>query len=301
MAYLKIIRPVNLLLIILVQCIIKFGLFIPYNAETALSISEFFLLVFSTVCIAAAGNVINDIYDYEIDQINKPNKVLIGKKLSEKTAYNYYFMLTIIGVLAGFLLANILGRPGLAAIFVVVSALLFIYSSQLKSILLVGNMLVSAMVAFSLLIVLVFDIFPAIDGAQTLQQTKVSKIVLHFAIFAFVMNLIRELVKDLEDVNGDKKGGISSLAIVLGRDRAGSVIFFISGLFLTAILIYMYKLLYMHQFLLIYFMLLIVAPLLFFCIKIWSAKTQKEYAFLSLLLKLIMFTGLCSMALFQFI
>lgn len=300
MAYLRIIRPSNLLLIAFVQCIIKFGLFDPLNVETALSSFQFLLLILATLCIAAAGNVINDLYDVDIDIINKPERVLVGKKISEKAAYNYYFALTVVGVAFGFILANQIGKPGLAAIFIVISALLYVYSSQLKAMLLVGNLLVSALVAMSLLVVIIFDIFPAINMALMYDQIHVSRIVLHYAVFAFVINFIRELVKDLEDINGDKNGGMSTLAIALGRKRTMMIVFSLVVITLFGIIAYMYAFLYDSRLMVLYFLLLIIAPLIYFCVKGWGAESKKEFSRLSLVLKLVMFTGVCSMLLNQF-
>ncbi len=301
MAYLRIIRPVNLLLIAFVQCIIKFGLFEPLGVRTALSPLQFLLLVIATLCIAAAGNVINDIYDADIDLINKPKKVLVGKKISEKAAYNYYFALTIAGVVFGFILANKIDKPGLAALFIVISALLYVYSSQLKAMLLVGNLLVSVLVAMSLLVVVIFDIFPAIDTDPVFDQIRVSKIVMHYAIFAFVINFIRELVKDLEDINGDKNGGINTLAIALGRKRTTIVVFSLAVVTIFAIISYMYTYLYNYRVVVLYFLVLIIAPLMYFCIKAWGAESKKEFNRLSFILKLVMFTGMCSILLNNYI
>jgi len=300
MAYLRIIRPINLLLIAFVQCIIKFGLFVPLNVETALSPFQFLLLVFATICIAAAGNVINDIYDVDIDMINKPERVIVGEKISEKTAYNYYFVLTVTGVAFGFILANQIGKPGLAAIFIVISALLYVYASQLKAMLLVGNLLVSVLTAMSLLIAILFDIFPAINTVLMYDQIHVSRIVLHYAIFAFVINFIRELVKDLEDVNGDKNGGMNTLAIALGRKRTMMIVFSLVVIIIFGIIAYMYAYLYESRLTVLYFLLLIVAPLIYFCIKAWGAESKKEFSSLSIILKLVMFTGMCSILLNQY-
>ncbi|MCB0464798.1 MAG: UbiA family prenyltransferase, partial [Aequorivita sp.] len=132
MNYLQLIRYQNLLFIALAQVFIKYGLFQPFGIETTLNTFGFALLVIATLCIAAAGNIINDIYDIEIDKINKPNKVLIGKKISERSANRLYIALNVIGVAIGFYLANSIGRPGFAALFVVFSALLYLYASYLK-------------------------------------------------------------------------------------------------------------------------------------------------------------------------
>lgn len=301
MNYLNLIRYQNLFFIALVQVFIKYGLFQAFRVETALNHFGFALLVIATICIAAAGNIINDIYDVEIDKINKPNKVLIGKKISERSANRLFIILNITGVAIGFYLANSIGKPSFAALFIVFSALLYLYASYLKGILLIGNLLVSALVAMSLIIVALFDLFPAITSQNQATQSAVFKIVLHYALFAFFINFIREIVKDLQDFNGDKKGGMNTLPIALGRKRTIKIVFILGVFMVLGIVFYMYEYLYNEQTLLLYFLFAIVAPLLYFCIKAWDAETQKNFSFLSKLLKIIMFLGICSIPLFQIV
>lgn len=301
MNYLNLIRYQNLVFVALAQVFIKYGLFQPFGVDTALTNFSFTLLVIATICIAAAGNIINDIYDVEIDKVNKPNKVLIGKRISERNANRLFVLFNIAGVAIGFYLANSIGKPSFAALFIVFSALLYLYASYLKGILLIGNLLVSALVAMSLIIVALFDLFPAITPQNQATQSAVFKIVLHYALFAFFINFIREIVKDLQDINGDKKGGINTLPIALGRKRTISIVFLL-GVFMTlGVVFYMYENLYNQQTLLLYFLFAIVAPLLYFCIKSWDADSPKEYGFLSKLLKIIMFLGICSIPLYQIV
>ena len=131
---LNLIRWKNILLIVLVQIVIKYALFEPFGVATALSIFEFSILVLASVCIAAAGNIINDIYDIEIDSVNAPNAVIVGKKISEATANNLYLAFNIVGVGLGFYLSMLIGKESFFTIFVIISALLYVYSSFLKQI-----------------------------------------------------------------------------------------------------------------------------------------------------------------------
>ncbi len=301
MNYLNLIRYQNLLFIALVQVFIKYGLFQPFGVDTALTNFSFALLVIATICIAAAGNIINDIYDVEIDKVNKPNKVLIGKRISERNANRLFILFNITGVAIGFYLANSIGNPSFAALFIVFSALLYLYASYLKGILLIGNLLVSALVAMSLIIVALFDLFPAITPQNQATQSAVFKIVLQYALFAFFINFIREIVKDLQDINGDKKGGMNTFPIALGRKRTISIVFILVVFMTLGVVYYMYENLYNQQTLLLYFLFAIVAPLLYFCIKSWEADSPKKYGFLSKLLKIIMFLGICSIPLYQFV
>ncbi|MEL6810385.1 MAG: geranylgeranylglycerol-phosphate geranylgeranyltransferase [Bacteroidota bacterium] len=292
--YIKLTRPINLLIIVLVQCIIKYGLLLPLGVKVALDNFEFFLLVFASLCIAAAGNVVNDIFDLTVDSINKPDKMLVWRIIPEKSAYNYYIVLNVLGVAAGFYLSNLLDKPALTAIFIVISALLYIYATHIKAMLVVGNLLVSVVVAMSLMVIVLFDIFPALDTNEMDLQVVSSKIILLYAGFAFYINFIREIVKDLQDIDGDKNGGRNSLPIALGRQRTIHVVFVLGVMGLIGILLYSYYRLYYFSTLLFYFVFLIAGPMLFFCIKAWSAETKKDYAFLSLLLKLIMLSGIIS-------
>ncbi|MFT4697453.1 MAG: 4-hydroxybenzoate polyprenyltransferase [Flavobacteriaceae bacterium] len=301
MAFLKLIRIQNLLLIACMQYLVKYSLFHPFGVSTTLSNFEFILLVIATVCIAAGGNIINDINDVSIDLINKPHKVFVGKSISEKIAHTLYLILTIIGVGLGFYLSNSLGKPGFAAIFIIISALLYIYATYLKSILLIGNIVISFLVSLSIIIVALFDLMPSTTLSNQSMQSIVFRIVLEYAFFAFLINFIREIVKDIQDIDGDKNGDINSLPITIGRKRAGFIVFGLGILTVLIVLLYMYTHLYNIQLAMLYFLFFIVAPLLYFCIKSWTAETKKELAFLSGLLKLIMFFGICSILLYKYV
>ncbi len=294
MAYLKIIRPINLLLIILAQFLFKYTLLEPSQVNLALSPSSFFLFVLAIVFVAAGGNVINDIYDVDIDRINKPSKVYMGTRISEKNAFNYYMLLTILGVGIGFYISNSVGKPALSVLFIGTAALLYVYASTLKSMLLVGNVIISALVALSLVMLILFDIFPALNETQRMQQLQLSGVIWYYAVAAFYINLIREIVKDIQDVNGDKNGGRMTLPIALGISRS-SMLVFILGLFaFFMVLFFSYYELYRHQLLLFYFLFFLGGTLLLFCIKSWHAEKRKHFRFLSLLLKIILLLGVGS-------
>jgi len=301
MAFLKLIRFQNLLLIAFMQFLVKFGLFHPFGVSTTLSTFEFILLVLATVFIAAGGNIINDINDVSIDLINKPKKVIIGKSISEKTANTLYLIVTILGVGLGFYLSNLIGKPGFAAIFIIISALLYIYATYLKSVLLIGNIVISFLVSLSIIIVALFDVLPSTTLSNQSIQSIVFGIVLEYAFFAFIINFIREIVKDIQDIDGDKNGGINSLPIAIGRKRSSYIVFGLGAITVILVVLYMYMHLYNIQLAMLYFLFLIVAPLLYFCIKSWTAETKKEFAFLSGLLKLIMLFGICSILLYKYV
>jgi len=295
LGYFKLIRPINILMIIYVQVIIKYVVFGKNEVIVAMNNFQFALLVLATVLIAAAGNVVNDIFDVNVDSINKPAKVIVWRVIPERAAYNFYIILNVLGVGIGFYLSNQLGRPGLAAIFIVVSALLYIYATHLKAMLIVGNILISLLVAMSLLVMVLFDIFPVIDVVNRELQLHYTGVILLYAGFAFFINLIREIVKDLEDIDGDQNGGRQTLPIVFGRKRATSMVFVLGIVAMLAILFYTYKsIAHFQTVTIMYFVFMVCAPLLYFCIQAWDAKNKKRYARLSLILKITMITGIGS-------
>lgn len=292
-------------MIAIVQILIKYALFEPFLESTELTITlngfGFGLLVLSTLCIAAAGNIINDIYDTETDAINRSSKVIIGKSISEKTAYTLFFTLNIIGVLIGFYLSNLVGRSNFFAIFVLISGLLYIYASYLKQSLLLGNILISVLVSLSILIVGVFELIPVITAQNQTTQLTFFKILMDYAIFAFLINLVREITKDIEDIDGDYKSGMNTLPIAIGRERASKVVFALTVVVLFVVVYYLVTYLLKFEIIIAYFVILIIAPLIYISVKAFGAKTKKHFHHLSNMLKLVMLFGMLSMLLYPIV
>lgn len=285
----------------IMQVLLKYALFEPFGVEITLNWFHFSLLVLATLCIAAAGNIINDIYDIDADTINKPDKVIIGKAISEKSAFNWFFALNIIGVAIGFYLSNLVGRSGFSIVFVGISILLYLYASSLKQILVVKNVMVSILVAMSLIIVALFDLLPAITPLNQPTQLTIFKIVLDYALFAFGINLIREIVKDLQDMNGDHKAGLNTLPIAIGKERSVKVAFALLVFLIAGIFYYVITYLYKQQIAVGYFLLFVIAPLIYGSIKLFQAETDKEFNQVSFILKLTMLLGMLSLLLYPFI
>ena len=210
MKYLKLLRIQNLLLLAFMQVLFRYTFLKTATFTTlttsknflALSHFQFFLLVLATVCIAAAGYVINDILDQETDEIAK--KRIVGKSISESTAYNLYVALNLIGVGSGFYISNVIQKPSFAALFIFTAAILYVYATWLKQIAIVGNIVVALVLSFSILILGIFDLVPSthegneIWEGNKVQMRRVFSILTDYAIFAFIINFLRELVKDIE-------------------------------------------------------------------------------------------------------
>lgn len=294
MKYLKLIRFQNLLMIALMQCIIRYGFLKLQKVELALADWQFALLVLSTVFIAAGGYIINDIMDQETDSINRPNQIIVGRSISESMAYNLYFGFTIAGALIGFYLSNLIYRDNFFGIFIITSLLLYIYATSFKQIAVIGNILVSLALALSVIIVGLFDIIPATDQVNRFQMMLWLELLFDYAVFAFLLNFIREIIKDLEDINGDYNQGMRTLPIVLGVSRTAKVVAVITAIATVILLLYinnhlMDSGLYIAT---IYALVFLVSPLIFAVVKVWTATTQKEFHLLSNVMKAVIFFGI---------
>lgn len=296
--YLQLARLPNLLMIAVTQLVIKYCFLDPFPVEITLNGFGFSLLVLATVCLAAAGNIINSIYSVKADEVNQPAKVIVGRQISEKTAYNLFITFNIIGVLLGFYLSNMIGRPVFSGIFIMVSGILYLYATSFKSYLVVGNLLISALVALVIILPGLFDLLPAITPQNQDSQRTFLSILVDYAIFAFLINWLREMVKNQQDIQGDHKAELQTLSIALGQERTNKLISAISMIPFLAILYYIYAYLYQNIYAMIYAIIFILAPLLWFMFKIISAKNKKEFSNLSGILKLILVFGIVSIALY---
>ncbi|MDP5198781.1 geranylgeranylglycerol-phosphate geranylgeranyltransferase [Flavobacterium sp. DG2-3] len=296
MKFLNLIRYKNLLMLAFMQLLFRYAFLKQQEVPLALADWQYGLLVLSTVLLAAAGYVINNIYDVGTDTINKPNDVVVGKGISETAAYNIYIGLNISGVAIGFILSNIIMRPTFASLFILIASLLYFYATTLKQIMILGNFVVALLLAASVLIIGVFDLFPATTGENQAQMASLFSILTDYALFAFMINFIREIVKDIEDVNGDYNMGFNTLPVAIGVNRAAKialgfaiVAFIMCGLYCNTY--FMQNKLYIAVF---YAFVTVLAPLLYFIVKIFSAKSQKDFHHLSSILKLILFFGILS-------
>ena len=298
LSFFKLIRYHNLLMLAFMQLLFRYAFLKWQDVPLSLADWQYALLGLSTVLIAAGGYVINDIFDQDTDSENKPNRVIIGNNISEAAAYNIYVILNVIGVAIGFYLSNVIQKPGFATIFILIASMLYLYATSLKQTLLIGNLIVALLLSFSVLIIGIYDLYPATYEGNQKQMGVLFSILLDYAIFAFIVNFIREIVKDLEDVNGDYNQGMNTLPIVLGVQRTTRVVFVLSFIPLLILLYYTNEYFAVsHLYLtMVYTLLFVVGPLLYFTIKCWSAKNKKDYRHLSTILKFVLFFGILSIA-----
>ena len=290
--YLVFIRWKNLLMILLIQFLIKFILFQKFDLSVSLDNLHFFLLSLSTICIAAAGYIINDIHDIKADLINKPNRVFVSKKISVSRANNLFIAINSIGLLLGFYLSFYINHNSFFIIFILTSLLLYRYAIDLKNRLLIGNVVIAVIVFFSIMIIVVFDIVPATNNYNNQTQIHIVKLLLLISGFAFSLTLLREIIKDLEDVIGDKKINAKTLPIVWGETKTKKFLFFLSLFIFMGINYFSFLLYQSNLYAAAYLTIIVSLPLLYFLLMINRSKTKNDYHKLSGLLKIIMLLGI---------
>lgn len=278
------------------QLVFRYLFLAQSYVDLALTDFNYILLVIATVCIAAGGYVINNIMDQDTDEIAKPQNRVVGVSISETMAYNWYIGLTIVGVGIGFYLSNVIYKPTFASMFILVATLLYMYATSFKQIPVLGNVVVALMLSTSIVIIGLFDILPAIDVDNRFRMKEAFDILIHYAIFAFIINLIREIVKDMEDMDGDYQSGINSLPIAIGVQKTKIIVGVLTVISIGILAYYVNSNLFELDYVVYYAIILIVGPLIYFGVKLLNATTKKEFHHLSLVLKVILFFGILSVA-----
>lgn len=278
------------------QLVFRYGFLKYQDIWLSLSDWQYALLVVSTVLIAAGGYVINDIFDQETDIINNPKNTIIGNSISEGNAYYIYVGLTITGVAIGMYLSNVIQKPGFVVLFILIAALLYFYASTLKQTLLLGNILVASLLSFSVLLIGFFDLYPATYDGNVQKMSLVFSILKDYAIFAFMLNFIREIVKDLEDVNGDYNLKMSTLPIVIGIHKTSKVVFVLLLISIVILGFYLYANVMQNSlyFASVFALIFILTPLIYCSIQMWNAKIIKDFNHVSTVLKFVIFFGILS-------
>ncbi|MEA3450744.1 MAG: geranylgeranylglycerol-phosphate geranylgeranyltransferase [Bacteroidota bacterium] len=297
---LKLIRTPNLVFIVIIQYSMRFFVLKPilseYNLELLFSGFNFFLLVTATVLLAASGYIINDYFDTEHDKkAGKTN--VFNNGINKNTAFYVYLALNIIAIAIGFYISSLIGLYKLGIVFILISGLLWFYSSSFKTSFLLGNIIIALLAALVPLIVLPYEIllqFELNRNALISAGNNLSDIsfwILGYSSFAFIMTLIREIIKDTEDYKADIEFNYTTLPIKIGKKATKYVV---AGLVLTTIALLFFiilKYLNLHILQIIYIITFVIMPLTNIGIFIFKANEQKHYRGLSLLTKITMFTG----------
>jgi 4-hydroxybenzoate polyprenyltransferase len=304
---LSLIRFPNLLIIAFTQYAMRYlvmGPLLPSNSfELQFADFQFALLVFSTMLIAAAGYIINDYFDTRPDLINKPDRVVVGVTISRKVAMILHAVLNIMGVGIGIYLAFYVGIPSLSMLFILSTGLLWFYSTNYKKQFLVGNLAVAFLTGLVPLMVVLFEI-PLLNreyGEVMIRYdadfSYLFAWVSAFSFFAFITTLIREIIKDAEDFEGDMAYGMKTVPIVLGSYGTRMVVVALIAATLFALVFLLFKYLFfsvdpVDYISLVYFSLFMILPLIVLAIQVTRASDKRGYHRASRLIKLVMLSGI---------
>ena len=296
MDFLRLIRYKNLFMVLLTMFLTKYALIDSQITTISLSYFNFSLLSVSVLLIAIGGYLINDVFDINTDVINKPNKVYVDQILSFKKAIYLSILLSLIGFLLGTYLSIITNSYCLIGVFLFCIFSLFFYSFYLKKRILVGNILVSILCSSTILLTYFFHLKAA--TYSLLFKASLYHTILGYVFFAFLTTLIREIIKDIEDVDGDINIKATTLPIVIGRKRTSKVAFFFSCILL--VFLFLSILSFRTNYLFFgYGILFIMIPFVYFMSKLWFSESKNDFSKLSVLLKIIMLLGIISMLLFK--
>lgn len=271
-SFLRLTRAWNLAIIVFAQ---YFTAYFLAKADVLHDLS-LFLLSLSTVLIAAGGYVINDYYDVKIDFVNNPERVVVGKTIHRRFAILLHIALSILGVAIGLLVSW-----KLALVNVLSVSLLWFYSNLLKRLAFIGNFTVALLTGASIaIILLLYDVNTVL--------------ILIYSLFSFFMTLVREIIKDMEDLKGDNTYGCKTLPIVWGIRKTKVTLYLLIALFSITVVVINY---YYVNLPMIYLVMLLFVPLAWLTTRLVRADTKKDYGWLSSFCKVIMLLGILSMTL----
>lgn len=271
----RLVRMTNLVIVVVTQYFTRILLIGPRDEwRSIIANADMFFLSLSTVCIAAAGYIINDYFDIKIDIVNKPERVVVGRYLKRRWAMGAHQILNVLGAVLGLVVS-----PYIFVINVFSITLLWFYSERYKRLPFIGNFIVSLLTGFSLLILTVH--FPANRH-----------LVFIYAVFSFFISLVREIVKDMEDIKGDEAHGCRTLPIIWGIRQTKNFLYVILLMFVTTLFV-MARALDNNVLIILFFLLLI--PIALLTASLARADTRRDFKRISTLCKIIMLLGLITM------
>lgn len=311
-AFFRLVRYPNLIFIGITQCLFYFCILSPTLHPGVFFADEFMLfvlLMFSSICIAAGGYVINDYFDVSIDMVNKPGRMVVEKIIHRRWAIIWHWILSTAGVVMGFYISFVTHNWLIGFSNAVCVILLWVYSTIFKKRLLTGNIIISLLTGWVVLVIFFFvDHFPAniLPGWQMPEviteesHRRMMRLALLYAGFAFIISLIREVIKDMEDVEGDARYGCKTMPIVWGIPVAkvftGVWLMVLTGALLVIVFYAMYLGWWWS---ILYCLIAILIPLLWITRKLYKATTAADFGYLSGAVKFVMLTGILSMLFFK--
>jgi 4-hydroxybenzoate polyprenyltransferase len=310
MAFFRLVRFPNLIIILFTQYMIRYAFLYPYFKIQgfSLQLSESLFLVFALAftCLAAGGYIINDYYDVNADKINKPGKVIVGNSISPDQALLLYWVLTITGIAIGCWSSTKIGLPNLGLLFFFYASGLWFYTTSFKYMLLVGNLLVALFIAFVPFTAGFVELYTCATRADIVATGVHLTPLLYgigaISVFAFLTTLAREIVKDIEDIEGDRNAGCRTLPIAWGVRAAKVFTGMVLLLVFVLLAILLVKCIQVKGWLSVTYIIgFTLAPLVMIALNLFKAKSSKDFHKISTWLKLLMLSGISYLFVFAYI
>jgi 4-hydroxybenzoate polyprenyltransferase len=308
-AFFRLVRWPNLLFIAITQSLFYFCIVIPsfYGGqpihENILKPDDFILLSLSSLLVAAAGYIINDYFDLPIDRVNKPDRVVVEKIIKRRWAIIWHWILSGLGILIGFYLSWKLRNIFIGPSNLICVLLLWFYSTSFKKKLLIGNILISLLTAWviGVLYLCEFRLHRFVDPEFHGALSRIYKYTVVYASFAFIISLVREVIKDMEDMEGDERYGRRTMPLVWGLNAAKFFcVCWLTVLVTALIFIQFYVLQYRWWLTIVYTCFGVIYPILRVLKSLSRAKEPTEFRKLSRWIKTIMLMGILSMIFLKF-
>lgn len=305
---LRLIRYKNLLIIAVTQYMMRYCIISPLlkvsGFELQMDHFHFILLVLSSVLITAAGYVINDYFDTGTDMLNRPETVIVGKVINRKMAMLIHILLNIIGIGIGIYLSFKINVIVFGIAYLFAPGILWFYSTTYKRQFLIGNLIVAIFTGMVPFVVAMFEV-PLLNQhyrdlliGMNMTFNNILGWVGGFSFFAFLSTLVREIIKDIEDLKGDRAFGRNTLPVVLGIRTSKIIVICLIGMNISSLVyIYFRHLLHIatggiNYLSMVYIGILLVIPFLVLAYLIIKAENKNHYHRASNLTKFIMLTGI---------
>ncbi|NWJ49874.1 MAG: geranylgeranylglycerol-phosphate geranylgeranyltransferase [Bacteroidetes bacterium] len=301
-AWLRLIRIPNLIILSLIYVMLHVGIYLPIFFSLGISSPlngwVFSAFILSFLMVVAGGNIINDYFDYQIDLINRPSRLSIGKVITFDQAFMAYLVLTLTGVVGGFITGWFCGIYKVGFFYGFIALLLYLYSESFKKRLIIGNFIIAFCGSLSIVLLWLYEFFSLRNDAPSFilvypQFSKINLLMGGYALFAFLTTMIREILKDIEDIEGDQRQGCNTLPIAYGVNISKRVVFVFVFL-TTLILVFCQIICFTHQLKLIaiYIFPAIQLPLFVLIYRLIKANSKNDFHSISTFMKLIMVAGI---------
>ncbi len=309
--WLRLIRYKNLLIVFLTQLLVWYCLI--YDSRNLLGLWrfwDFFPIALSTLLIAAAGYIINDYFDIKIDLINRPDKIILEKRIPLRAAIIAHVILNVIAMVLVIPIAYHARHLEWLLVQMLCIVLLWFYSTHFKRKFIVGNVIIALLTALTILVLVVYE--PALRMHYGIYKFPNYQEVIRYGIdpkwmfgaftfFAFTLTWMREIVKDMEDYKGDASEGCMTMPIKKGLQFSARFAQTLGAITIITLSVISYFFITNKYLVLgIYTIALIVLPLIWWCKYITQKNTIEHYGSASKWLKFIMLSGIASLIVYHF-